>query len=253
MKNKTGWQILYVVFIGILLISCGKKDNSPNAPAPVEKDYIPYQIGNTWLYQVAPTNGDAPYTSTLTVVDTVLVDGHVLAVVKEQSAKSQDDFSLTYFETADNSLIMHQIADFIPATGDTSRFVFNPPATWLMLPFVKNDQWQVFDYNGDPKQIPLVGSGLDLESLFPGQTLTVHLILNGKTIGSENVAAAGQTFEAFKVDFTYVANVSTVPIPISGSLASFWVVPHTGIARIVFYNLSGDITELRTLISYTLL
>ena len=233
----------------IFLLACGKKD-SPNGPDPVDEKYIPYEVGNSWTYRVTPADGESPYSSTLEVISKVMIGGVELVVVKEQSTKTPDDFSLIYYQTTDNSLLMKIVKDFVPETSDTTSFEFDPPATWLKLPFVKDDTWQVFTYNGVPSEIPLLGSGFGLDSTYAG--LQVDLTLNGKTIGEETVSAAGQDFKAFKVDFDYIAKIQIpVTIQIPGKLGSFWIVPEVGIVRIAFYGLDGNISELRTMTSYS--
>jgi hypothetical protein len=229
-----------LLFIFLFLFYCKKEDDSPTSPQPVEADYIPYNVGNTWTYQAEPTEqGEANYNATLTVIDKVTINNVETAVVKEQSDKNPQDFSLIYYETTENSLLMHKIDDF----------EFQTPATWLKLPFVKNDTWQVFNYVGDAMSIPLIGAGLGLDSTYAG--LTVDLTLSGETIGKEKVTAANQDFEeAFRIDFNFEAKISIIGF--SGKLASFWFVPKVGIVRIAFYDLNLTITEIRTLTSYTL-
>ena len=248
MKVNKYFLVFSLLLATILLVVCGKED-SPNGPDPVDQNYIPYKVGNSWTYQVVPTDGEPPYSSTLEVISKTTINGVEMAAVKEQSTQSPDDFSLIYYETKDNSLLMHKVEDFIPETSDTSSYQFDPPATWLKVPFVKDDAWQVFTYIGDPSEIPLVGSGLGLDSTYAG--LQVDLTLNGTTVGEELVNAADQNFTAFKVDFNFIAKITVgVQLQIPGKLGSFWVVPEVGIVRITFYDLSGNITELRTMTEY---
>ncbi|HDL19592.1 MAG TPA: hypothetical protein ENH29_11105 [Bacteroidetes bacterium] len=234
----------------VVFIDCGKNDKNPAGPEGVEENYIPYNVGNTWTYQVNPV-AEAPFQSTLTVLNKIKENNVEMAVVEERSTKAPEDFSLIYYETTANSLIMHKIADFNPGSSDTSVYKFSPPATWLKLPFKKDDTWQVFTYQGNPSSIPLIGSGLDLDSTYAG--VEVKLTLTGKTIGEESIPAAGQEFKAFKVDFNYSIeiNLSGVPVRIPGKLGSFWIVPKVGIVQIIFYDLYQKPTERRTLISYT--
>jgi hypothetical protein len=249
MKINRLFPLFAVLVTMLFLITCGKDDENPAAPDPVEENYIPYKVGNTWTYQVTPTSGDPTYTATLEVVDKITENNNEMAIVKEQSSKNPSDFSLLCYQNTENSLLMHKIADYNPTTADTSVFEFSTPATWLKVPFVKNDTWQVFTYQGDPAGIPLIGAGLGLDSAYVG--LTVNLTLSGKTIAEEKVTTAGEDFQAFKVDFDYNAVISGI-ISLPGKLGSFWVVPEVGIVRIAFYDLQGTITELRVMTSYTL-
>lgn len=247
-NRQSAWLFFFAGLI--LLPGCGKKKDTTTGPGNVDKNYIPYQVGNTWSYQVTPMNGDPQYTSTVTVVARVKEKGVEMAVVEERSTKSPEDFSLIYYQTTANSLLMHKIGDFDPETEDTLVYAFDPPATWLKIPFAKDDSWQVFEFQGDPSSIPLLGSGFSIDSTYAG--LTVKITLAGKTLNQENVSAAGKDFQAFKVDFDFTAEVIGLPLKIPGKLGSFWIVPNVGIARITFYNLDGSIKELRTLTDYTL-
>ena len=77
------------------MVTCGKDEENPAGPDPVEEDYIPYQVGNTWTYQVVPTTpGEPTYTATLTVVDKITENNVEMAVVKEQSSKNPTDLHM---------------------------------------------------------------------------------------------------------------------------------------------------------------
>lgn len=239
---------IFSLFLGVIFfVVCG--EDSPTEPDPVDKNYIPYEVGNSWKYHVAPV-GEPAYSSTLEVIRKETAGGVELAVVREQSTKTPDDFSLIYYQSTDNSLLMHKIDDFNPETSNTSSYEFDPPATWLELPFIKDDTWQVFTFSGNPSEIPLLGSGFALDSSYAG--LQVDLTLSGKTVGEESVNTAEQNFKAFKVNFDYVAKItiSGIPLQIPGKLGSFWVVPEVGIVRIAFYDLDGNVNELRTMTEY---
>lgn len=250
MIKRTALFALLVLAIGAGLY-CGKK-SEPTGPAGVNENYIPYSVGNSWTYQVAPTS-DAPYTATETVIARQKQGNSDLAVVKDESSKNPEDFSLTYFEIQKDRLLMRSIADFDPETGDTVRFDFVVPAVWLLLPLKKGQNWTVFEYSGPINGIPIISSAIQMDSSYAGYT--VSMTLSGKTITEETVQAAGQEFQAFKVEFSYEGTLSIpnppTQLPLSGKLGTFWITPEVGIVRIVFYELTGDVREVRTLISYS--
>ena len=240
-----------IVLGGLLLFSCGKK-SEPTGPGAGE-NYIPYQVGNTWTYQVAPTK-EAPYTATETVVARVTENGKELAVVKDESSKNPGDFSLTYFEIKPDELLMHRIADFDPDTGDTVRFDFTTPAVWLKIPLKKGQKWTVFQYSGPVNGIPIISSAIQMDSSYADYTVT--MTMKGQVITEETVQAAGSEFQAFKVDFSFegslnIPNPPTV-LPLTGKMGTFWISPEVGIVRIMLYELTGEVREVRTLTSYSL-
>ena len=236
----------------ILLFSCGKEDEKDYNGGIAPLDYIPYKTGNVWHYLVEPVSGDSSYTASLTVIDQITENGVELAIVKEEDNKNPGEFSLMYYQTTTGSLLMHKIAEYNSQHPDTLVFEPSTAAIWMEIPFVKDETWDVFSFEGDPSTIPLVGSGLNLDSSFAD--LNIKLFLTGKTVGEETVAAAGEQFKPFKVDLNFVAEIpfggATIQFP--GKLGSFWVEPYVGIVQIKFYDMSGDVREVRTLTSYTL-
>jgi len=250
--NRARVGVLALLLGGLLVFSCGKK-SEPTGPGEAGENYIPYQVGNTWTYQVSPTK-DAPYTATETVVAQVQENGKKLAVVKDESSKNPGDFSLTYFEIQSNRLLMHRIADFDPETGDTVRFDFQTPAVWLQIPLKKGQKWTVFQYSGPVNGIPIISSAIQMDSTYAAYTVT--MTLKGQVITEETVQAANSEFQAYKVEFTFEGslNIPNPPttLPLSGKLGTFWITPEVGIVRIMFYELTGEIREVRTLTSYSL-
>lgn len=235
-----------------VLFACGKKEDNIIDGGDAPPDYIPYKTGNVWHYLVEPVSGDSTYTATLTVIDELTENSVELAIVKEEDDKNPGEFSLMYYQSTTGSLLMHKIAEYNSQHPDTLVFEPSTAAIWMEIPFVKDETWDVFSFEGDPSTIPLVGSGLNLDSSFAD--LNIKLFLTGKTIGEETVAAAGEEHQAFRVDLDFVAEIpfggATIQFP--GKLGSFWVVPYVGIVQIKFYDMSGVVREVRTLTSYTL-
>jgi hypothetical protein len=236
-----------------LVAGCGKKDKNPAGPdTGEEENYIPYQVGNKWVYQVSPVS-DQPYTVTETVIGKLKVGSEEWVIVKDESSKNPEDFTLTYFELESNRVLMHRIEDFNPDTGDTVRFDFATPAYWLPIPMTRGATWTVFQYNGPLSDIPIISSGISMDSTY--KNYEADFVLNGKVITEESVEAAGKTFQAYKVDFDYQATIRIpnppAQIPLQGKMGTFWITPGVGIVKIQLYDLSMNVREVRILLSYT--
>ncbi len=252
MKTNKLIPFFFLLLAIIVLLASSKKEDKIVDAGDAPPDYIPYKTGNVWHYLAVPVSGDSTYTATLTVIDEVTENSVELALVKEEDDKNPGEFSLFYYQSTTKSLLLHKIAEYNSQHPDTLVFEPATPATWMKIPFIKDDTWDVFAFEGDPTKIPLVGAGLNLDSSLAG--LNIKLSLTGKTVGEETVAAAGKEFQAFKVDLDFVAEVpfGGIKIQIPGKLGSFWVVPNVGIVQIKFYDMSRVVREVRTLTSYTL-